>query len=942
MAADRARTTRLRAGTAVVLACLVIVGAATAATALSGVQRGEIGPSLFITGNGRHLTPAGRMTQVGDFPTGGALTPDGRFYWAVDSGHGHNDVQIVDLAHSNVLQVLPLPGAYGGIAFNAAGTLAYVSGEPRGSTTPTGPTVADAGDAVHVFFVDRASGHALELPPITLPPTTGGTAQIAEGGKLDWPEGIAVTPDGKTLLVALNQADALAVIDLTKPNYPTRLVHVGKFPYGVAADPNNHTAYVTNELDGTVSIVDLNSATVTGSVGVGGSRGNLEAHPEGLLVDAQRHLVFVAVTNRDLVVAVNPATQKVVESVSVQRSAGIGSAPLALAESPDRTTLYAADSGEDALAVIHIGSTQLNLVGRIPTAAYPSAVAITGDGKRVVWLAAKGLGAGPNPNYGTPYANSGAAPYGSYVIDKLLGYVGVLATPNSTELARDTKRSDAQVVPANATAPPAQTPVVGPKGGPSTQIKHVFYVVKENRTYDQIFGSDPRGDGDPALEVLDDNGVAAPPGGVTPNAHSLARRFPLIDHFYADSEVSVDGHVITDSSYAIDFVQKAIHADYGGRNRVDNAGVFPETYPPNDFVFDQAVRQHIPFTNLGEFSDGLINDGRPTYAASLASQDIGYPVHFGCDGTYPNLTCSTDSGHPGQVGDPAVSRYDYFQQKFNGWLKGGKDNAPSFVYMTLPNDHTNGVAPGKPTPQALVADNDLGLGQIVQLISHSSIWHDSAIFVVEDDSQDGADHVDAHRMPAYVISPYARSGAVVHTRYDQYSALHTMEMILGLHPLSLFDALATPMYDVFTMKPNFTPYDAIQPEQSLNARNPLPPTASTATATAAAAKQPSPLGAALQQLQSSTSAQARAVAAEHLAMQLPFDHVDLVPQELSDEVLWHSVYGWASTPPPPGPDASALEQDRADVARLSFEQRQNVAAALEAVTDAESGSDADG
>jgi YVTN family beta-propeller protein len=940
MGPRRPPRTGLRAGTTAALACILVIGAATGATALSAnVRRGEIGPTLFITGNGRHLTPAGRMTQVGDFPTGGALTPDGRFYWAVDSGHGRNDVQIVDLKHGTVVQVLPLPGAYGGIAFNPAGTAAFVSGEPRGITTPTGPTMADNGDAVHAFLVNRRTGHAVEVSPITLPPTTGGTAEAQEGAKLGWPEGLAVTPSGKTLLVALNQADALAIIDLTKPNYPTRLVHVGRFPYGVAVGPAGTSAYVTNELDGTVSIVDLNTGSVTAAIGVGGPRGDLEAHPEGVVVDPRRHLVFVAVTNRDLVVAVNPVTHKVVESVSVQRRVGIGSAPLALAESPDGTTLYAADSGEDALAVIRIGPARLQLIGRIPTAAYPSAVAATGDGKRVVWLAAKGLGAGPNPEYGTPYAHSEAAPYGSYVLDKLLGYVGVLATPEGSTLAHDTARSDAQVVPANATPAPAATPVVGPNGGRSAQIKHVFYVVKENRTYDQVFGSDPRGDGDPALEVVDDNGVPAPPGGVTPNAHSLTRRFPLIDHFYADSEVSVDGHVITDSSYAIDFVQKALHADYGGRDRVDGAGIAPETYPPNDFLFDQAVRQHLPFSNLGEFSEGLVNDGRPTYAQVLASQDFAYPLHFGCDGTYPNLSCSTDSGHPGQVGNPAVSRYDFFQRKFNGWLAGGKDNAPRFVYMTLPNDHTNGVAPGKPTPQALIADNDLGLGQVVQLISHSAIWKDSAIFVVEDDSQDGADHVDAHRMPAYVISPWARTGAVVHTRYDQYSALHTMEMILGLHPLSLFDALATPMYDVFTAKPNFTPYDAVQPEQSLDARNPVPPTpVSSATPV-------TPLETALQQLQqlqTSKSVEARAAAAERLAAQLPFDHVDLVPQELSDEVLWRSVYGWASTPPPPGPDASALEQDRATVARVSFANHQNVTNALEAVTAAASGTDSDG
>jgi hypothetical protein len=372
--------------------------------------------------------------------------------------------------------------------------------------------------------------------------------------------------------------------------------------------------------------------------------------------------------------------------------------------------------------------------------------------------------------------------------------------------------------------------------------------------------------------------------------------------------------VITSSSYAIDFVQKALHADYSGRGRDNNAGVSPETYPPNAFVFDQAVRQHVSFDNLGEFSAGLADDGRPTYQAVNAGQDFGYPFHFGCDGTYPNLKCSTDTGHPGQLGDPKTSRYDYFQRQFNAWTAGG-DHVPSFVYLTLPNDHTNGVAGGHPTPQAMIADNDLGLGQLVQLISHNPrVWAHSAIFVVEDDSQDGADHVDAHRMPAFVISPYAAHHAVVHTRYDQYSVLRTSELILGLRPLSLFDALATPMNDAFTNHPDLTPYNAIQPTQNLDARNPV-----------------------VTNFEPNLFVGNRA---QELATKLPFEHVDLVPQELSDAVLWHSVYGWNATPPAAGPGASPTEQERASIALTAFAQGHDITNALQAISpDGESSKD---
>jgi YVTN family beta-propeller protein len=853
-----------------------------------------------MTSNGRHLDPAGRLTKLGDFPTGGALSPDGRFYWAIDSGHGHDDVRVVDIASGAVSQVLPLPGAYGGIVFAPDGRHAYVGGEPRGSSTPEGPTKADGGDAVHVFAVEPASGHAVEADPITLPPTSGGTAQTLEGAQLGWPDGLAITPNGLRLLVVLNQADTLAIIDLSAQHAPTRLVRVGRYPYAAAASRDGRRAYVTNELDGTVSVVDLAHGTVTATIGVGADA-DLEAHPEGIAYDTRRDTVYVAVASRDAVAVIDTRTNTVPRYVSVGRAAGIGTSPVALAESPDGTRLYVADSGEDAVAVIELPTARL--LGRIPTAAYTSDVAVTPDGGRIVWLAANGFGAGPNPDYGVSWANSNAAPYGTYVPDMMLGDAGVLTTPSAVELRSLTARADREVRPENWRAAPPDTPLVGPNGGPSSKIKHVFFVVRENRTYDQIFGSDPRGDGDPALEVVDDNGRPGPAGGVTPNAHALARRFPLLEHVYADSEVSTDGHVITASSYAIDFVKKAFHADYSGRGRVNFAGQFPETYPPNDFVFDQAVREHTSFANLGEFSEGLIDDGRPTYAASIAGQDFGWPFHFGCDGTYPDLSCSTDSGHPGTTGDPTVSRFDHMQQKMQQWLTGG-DHVPSFVYLTLPNDHTDGVAPGKPTPKALIADNDLGLGQIVQLISHSSIWHDSAIFVVEDDSQDGADHVDAHRMPAFVISPWAKTNAVVETRYDQYSVLRTMELILGMQPLSLYDDLATPIYDAFTTTPNYEPYTAVRPEQSLDERNPVG-------------------SAALAPLDTPAAQHARA-----LALALPFDQVDLVPQALSDAVLWHSVYGWDATPPPPGPGASPEEQARALVALDAFQSHLDLTTAL--------------
>jgi hypothetical protein len=551
------------------------------------------------------------------------------------------------------------------------------------------------------------------------------------------------------------------------------------------------------------------------------------------------------------------------------------------------------------------------VIGRLPTAAYPTDVKVTPDGRRLLWIAGKGLGSGPNPAY---YFSGDKRPgvtpnnlYGTYVLDQFLGLASGLTRPSDSAMRASAPQADAQVHPTNAQSAPAGTPVVGPDGGPSQQIKHVFYIVRENRTYDQIFGSDPRGDGAPSLELFDDNGVPGPTGGVTPNAHKLSRVFPLLDHFYENSEVSSDGHTITAGGYATDYAQKSVVNNYSGRGKGQDTGIFPVSFPPKDFLFDQAARQGVSFRVYGEGGGGnspFGNDGRPTYSTVAANSDFTYAsnLQIGCltpAGTVGNLaTCAQDSGEFDGTGTPfsTTSRMNNFIPKFQAQVASGQ--VPTFNYLILPNDHTDGATPNDPTPQALIADNDLALGQLVDAISHSSIWPQTAIFVVEDDSQDGADHVDSHRSPAFVISPWAKRGAVVHTRYDQYSVLRTIELITGLHPLSLNDALATPMYDAFgtTSDPTGTVYTAVQPAQNLMELN-------TSSSPGAA-----------------------------LSARLPFNRLDAVPQEIFDRILWHSVYGAHSRAPSPGPHASALERHRATEAWRIMRRGGDVRAYLNSTT----------
>src|SRR3954453_17848858 len=349
---------------AFVLTCLLAAAAVPA-----GAQETP-GPSAALTGNGRHLEPAGRLTQVGSFPTGGALTPNGRFYWTVDGGRGATAVRVIDVATGAVTQTLPIPGGYVGIAFAPDGRRAYVSGEPTDGDFGKG-LKGDGGDVIHVFDVNTSTGGATETDPILLPDANDGAAaqdELPQASSVNaWPEGLAVTPDGKRLVVALGQADQIAIIDLADPTKAT-LADVGRYPYGVAVDPHRPRAYVTNERGGTASAVETPSGQTLGTSEVGGPRGAAYAHAEGVAVDPVADRAYVAVTDRDLVAVIDTKGLKLERYVDVGRKgAPLGTAPVAPAGAPEGETLYVANAGEDALTAIALDQ-------RPPAAARPHTV----------------------------------------------------------------------------------------------------------------------------------------------------------------------------------------------------------------------------------------------------------------------------------------------------------------------------------------------------------------------------------------------------------------------------------------------------------------------------------------------------------------------------------------------------------------------------------------
>ncbi len=584
----------------------------------------------------------------------------------------------------------------------------------------------------------------------------------------------------------------------------------------------------------------------------------------------------MAIANEDQVAVINTTSMTFERAVSTELPQGPGTSPVALAISPDGKRLFVALSAADQLAVYSLPS--FRLLGRVPTAAYPADVQLTrgtapGGRGRLLWIAAKGFGSGANPNGPNPYIasdNNLLHHPGSAVLTN--GRAGVVPYPTLKQLTADTRLSQRQLIPTDYEYAPAGTPLRA--DGP---IKHVFYIVRENRTYDQVLGDDPRGDADPQLTLFGQQ--------ITPNFHALVRRFPLLDHVYANSEASIDGHFWTSAAAVSDYVHKDWEENYAGRNRPYDFGVYSISWPGTGFLFDRAQQQGISYYNFGEAIAGTVpltsldKNNTPQQTAlvnqKFANSDLGEAA-LAPGACYPNdASIGTDAINGRETYDSSVptgapalseSRYTCFNLRFQQWLATG--SVPSFVYMVLPSDHTSGVSPGARSPRSMVAENDYGLGQIVDTISHSSIWQSSAIFVLEDDSQDGADHVDAHRMPAAVFSPYAKPGAVVHSRYDMLSFIRSMELILGMRPLSFADAVAAPMYDAFQSSPaNSAPYSVIAPTYPLLERNP-------------------------------NTAYDRAMSRGY-RWNIP----DQIPQYRFDQILWRAVHGPHVPPPPPGPDA---------------------------------------
>jgi YVTN family beta-propeller protein len=769
-----------------------------------------------VTTYGWRVTPAGDQTPLGEKPFGAVLSPDGKYLAVSNNGTHTQSLSLVDAATGKTVQQInyTAPQAlFIGLVWSPDGTKLYAA--------------AGGNDKVRVY---THNGEQLtEATPITMP-------------KGSFPSGLALSADGTRLFVADNGSGGMSTVD-TATGQVLGTVATGPNPFTVGLSGDGRTAYVTNWGSNTVSAVDTATLTVRKTLQVG-------THPTAIIRNPATGEMLVAVTDADKIVGIDPVNDSLTRTIDLApyRGAPVGTSPQGLSISPDGSTLYVADAGNNDVAVVRLAKKagqKDKVTGLIPTGWYPTTVTLSHDGSHLLITNAKGMGAGPNPN--GPNPTQSGLDYAQYVGSMITGSLSNIKVPSNDQLAHYTKqvRQNNRFDGVRSTGP---SNVVPARPGDPSPIKHVIYIVKENRTYDQVFGSLGKGNGDPRLNLFGEESA--------PNQRALARKFVTLDNFYADGAVSSDGWDWATGSSSNSYNEHLWPVAYSGRGRGDDVYTNPATDPGkitgDSRIWDSLDNAGISYRNYGMWAGG------PLPAQVFATE--------------PKLASHTDPNYAAQtLNIKDNSRVDEWTKEFNQFVANG--NLPTMEFLRLGNDHTTATTPGQPTPRAFVADNDLAVGRVVDAVSHSKYWKDTAIFITEDDAQNGPDHVDAHRTTALVISPYTQTGRVDSTLYSTVSMLRTIELIDGVGPLTQFDAAAAPMTASFTNKPNLAPYSAVTPSQPLDQLNP-------------------------------TNAPMAAQSAK-----MDFSKADAAPENISNEAIWKSIKGANSTMPAPNSFMSHSSSD---------------------------------
>lgn len=761
--------------------------------------------------NGWSLTPAGSSLPLGDLPLNIAVSHSGKYAAITNNGQSVQSIQLIDTRAGRQLDSVEIGTAWGGIIFSDDEKSLYVSG----------------GNDNWIIKYAIRSGKLINTDTIRLGAPLPNKVS---------PTGIALNEKKGLLYTVTKENNSLYTIDLHTNKIVSRLP-LSSEGYTCLLSPDRKELYIS--LWGGKKILVYNTDTngFTDSIAAG-------SHPNDLCLSRDGRVLYVANADDNSVSVIDIRQRKVLETLNaaLYPDSRTGSTTNGVALSTDEKTLFVADADNNCVAVFDVHQPGSSVSrGFIPTGWYPTCVRVIG--KQLFVANGKGFSSFPNPQGPNPidvrqrvFIHQGDSVRNKKIREQyiggglLMGTLSMIPIPSDPQLAiysqavyKNTPYNKATELVIDE-AGETNNPIPSKVGGPSP-IKHVFYIIKENRTYDQVLGDITEGNGDTSLVLFGKN--------ITPNQHALCSQFVLLDNFYVDGEVSADGHNWSMGAYATDYMEKLWPSSYGHRG----GNLASPTMRNKDYIWDQAKKAGLTYRTYGEFS----NKGKgaiPSLAGHVAPDFLDFDLHV------------TDT-----------SRTTIWIREFDSLL--AINAVPQFNTIRLGCDHTEGTSAGRPTPFSHVADNDLAVGQLIEHLSQSALWKESVVFILEDDAQNGPDHVDAHRSPAYIAGGYVKRHFVDHTMYTTSSMLHTMELILGMEPMTQYDAAAVPMFRSFTANANATPFTALPSNINLNDMNP------------------------------SKSKLAG------MAKGLDFSREDVVPDVLMNAMLWKSIKGENALVPVP-------------------------------------------
>lgn len=706
--------------------------------------------------NGWSLTPVGTQLELGDLPLNLVLSADKSRAVVSNNGQSSHSLMWIDVPNQKVLHEMVIPKAWYGLALSKDAKTLYASGG----------------------YDNQIRMYNIENDRLVL------RDSLVLGNK--WPRG-AASPAGMALssneeqLYCVTKGDSALYTFNVKSKKLEKKTKLKAAAYTCMLAPDGKKLYISIWGGSAIAIFDLNSNQIESEIPVG-------SHPNEMVASKDGQYLYVACADDNAVSVVDLQKKQVVENIvaALYPDAPIGSTSNSIALADDGKTLAVANADNNCLAIFDVSvPRQSKSLGFVPTGWYPTSVRYVGN--QLLVTNGKGLTSKANPKGPNPY--KARTKDTEYIAGLFKGTLSFIPVPSQEELPAFTRlvyqnspyRKDKEL----NTDGEVGNPIPRKVGEPSP-IKYVFYIIKENRTYDQVFGDIKEGNGDPSLCLFPDS--------VSPNMHKLAREFVLLDNFYVDAEVSADGHNWSTSAYANDYVEKTWPTNYGGRGGAyEYEGSKEIAWSKGGFLWDKCKEAGLSYRSYGIWAD-YGNTYMPNLKGHLCAKFPGY-----------NLSIQD------------ILRFERWKSDFDSLL--AINQVPRMNFVRFGNDHTAGARVGVPSPASMVADNDLAVGRFVEHISKSKIWKEAAIFVLEDDAQNGPDHVDAHRSPCLVISPYTKRKHVESSMYSTSSVLRTMELILGLKPMSQYDAAARPMYACFTKKPDFSSYEAKGNQISLTMRN---------------------------------------------------------------------------------------------------------------------------